>query len=122
MNQAYEVNFDGLVGPTHNYSGLSYGNTASLHNQNLPSNPRAAALQGLEKMKMLHDLGIKQGVFPPHERPHLPTLRVLGFTESEDRLGEAVFKTSPEIFFNLFFRCSHVDSQCSNCFPFSRLL
>ncbi|CCB86157.1 MULTISPECIES: N-succinylarginine dihydrolase [Parachlamydia] len=102
MNQAYEVNFDGLVGPTHNYSGLSYGNTASLHNQNLPSNPRAAALQGLEKMKMLHDLGIKQGVFPPHERPHLPTLRVLGFTESEDRLGEAVFKTSPEIFFNCF--------------------
>ncbi|MDE1712612.1 N-succinylarginine dihydrolase, partial (plasmid) [Chromobacterium amazonense] len=22
---AYEVNFDGLVGPTHNYSGLSFG-------------------------------------------------------------------------------------------------
>ena len=27
---AYEVNFDGLVGPTHNYAGLSYGNVASL--------------------------------------------------------------------------------------------
>jgi succinylarginine dihydrolase len=24
-----EVNFDGLVGPTHNYGGLSYGNVAS---------------------------------------------------------------------------------------------
>ena len=30
MNQAVEVNFDGLVGPTHNYAGLSYGNVASL--------------------------------------------------------------------------------------------
>ncbi|MEQ3641325.1 MAG: N-succinylarginine dihydrolase, partial [Alteromonas sp.] len=22
----FEVNFDGLVGPTHNYAGLSFGN------------------------------------------------------------------------------------------------
>ena len=25
----YEINFDGLVGPTHNFSGLAYGNIAS---------------------------------------------------------------------------------------------
>ena len=25
----YEINFDGLVGPTHHYAGLSFGNVAS---------------------------------------------------------------------------------------------
>ena len=25
----YEINFDGLVGPTHHYAGLSFGNEAS---------------------------------------------------------------------------------------------
>ena len=80
---AYEVNFDGIVGPTHNYSGLSYGNVASWSNKNLVSNPREAALQGLEKMKLLFDLGIKQAVLPPHERPHIPTLRRLGFSGSD---------------------------------------
>ena len=29
---AVEANFDGLVGPTHNYGGLSYGNVASSSN------------------------------------------------------------------------------------------
>lgn len=74
-----EANFDGLVGPTHNYAGLAYGNVASARNADQPSNPREAALQGLRKMKALHDLGIPQGVLPPHERPHLATLRALGF-------------------------------------------
>ena len=74
-----EANFDGLVGPTHNYAGLAYGNLASALNADKPSNPREAALQGLRKMKALHDLGIPQGVLPPHERPFLPALRALGF-------------------------------------------
>ena len=52
MSRAFEVNFDGLVGPTHNYAGLSYGNVASMKNKLSVSNPRAAALQGLEKMKL----------------------------------------------------------------------
>ena len=50
---AFEVNFDGIVGPTHNYSGLSKGNVASENNAKWVSNPRQAALQGLEKMKVL---------------------------------------------------------------------
>lgn len=78
-NKAYEVNFDGIVGPTHNYSGLSYGNVASQKHRKLVSHPKEAALQGLEKMKLLADLGLRQAVLPPHERPHLPTLRALGF-------------------------------------------
>jgi len=66
-----EVNFDGLVGPTHNYAGLAHGNVHSVNNKNKPSNPREAALQGLDKMKLLHDLGFKQAIIPPQERPLL---------------------------------------------------
>lgn len=57
----YEINFDGLVGPTHHYAGLSFGNVASTKNRNNASNPKLAAKQGLMKMKALADLGLKQG-------------------------------------------------------------
>lgn len=82
-SRAVEANFDGLVGPTHNYGGLSWGNVASQANVRAVSNPRQAALQGLAKMKKLADLGFVQGVLPPHERPHMPTLRALGFSGSD---------------------------------------
>ena len=78
-----EYNFDGLVGPTHNYAGLSHGNVASLRNAGRPANPRAAALQGLGKMRFVAALGVGQAVLPPHERPSLPTLRRLGFRGSD---------------------------------------
>jgi succinylarginine dihydrolase len=55
---AHEVNFDGLVGPTHNYAGLARGNLASMRNKGKISNPRQAALEGLAKMKCLADLGV----------------------------------------------------------------
>lgn len=76
---AYEVNFDGLVGLTHNYGGLAVGNIAAAENALTDSNPREAALQGLAKMKYLADLGVRQGVLPPQERPTLDILRKLGF-------------------------------------------
>lgn len=81
--KAVEVNFDGLVGPTHNYSGLAPGNLASARNRDQVSNPRAAALQGLAKMKRLHDLGLTQGVLPPQPRPEPELLRQLGFAGSD---------------------------------------
>ena len=68
---SFEVNFDGLVGPTHNYAGLAHGNIHSVNNKNKPSNPCEAALQGLDKMKLMHDLGYKQCIIPPQERPLL---------------------------------------------------
>ena len=74
-----EVNFDGIVGPTHNYAGLAYGNLASAAHRGNVSRPRAAALQGLHKMKALMELGLLQGVLPPLERPDVATLRTLGF-------------------------------------------
>ena len=68
-NIGFEANFDGLVGPTHSYAGLSYGNVASARNQGAASSPRSAALQGLAKMEAVAALGLVQGVLPPHERP-----------------------------------------------------
>jgi succinylarginine dihydrolase len=79
-----EVNFDGLPGPTHNYSGLSEGNLASERNRNLVADPRRAALQGLAKMKALADAGYAQAVLPPHERPAVDALRALGFAADSD--------------------------------------
>jgi succinylarginine dihydrolase len=98
MNRkAYEVNFDGLVGPTHNYSGLSYGNIASMQNQERESNPMEAALQGLEKMRFLMQMGLKQGILPPHERPHIPTLIRLGFYGTDAEVLEAAYKKEPHL-------------------------
>ena len=78
-----EVNFDGLVGPTHNYGGLSYGNVASQSNSQQGSSPREAARQGLAKMKALMEMGFTQGVLAPQERPDVAALRRLGFAGSD---------------------------------------
>jgi succinylarginine dihydrolase len=92
---AVEANADGLIGPTHSYAGLSPGNLASSLNKGEASNPRAAVLQGLEKMKRLADLGLPQFVLPPHERPDIPFLRSLGFTGSDARVLEQAWKDAP---------------------------
>lgn len=81
---AWEVNFDGLVGLTHHYAGLSFGNKASTRHRFQVSNPRLAAKQGLLKMKTLADAGFPQAVIPPHERPFIPVLRQLGFSGSDE--------------------------------------
>ena len=91
-----EFNFDGLIGPTHNYAGLSYGNIASATHQNQPSSPRAAALQGLQKMKLLASLGVGQCVLPPLRRPRIELLRQLGFAGKLDSdVIEAAYQTDP---------------------------
>lgn len=93
--KAIEANFDGLVGLTHHYAGLSFGNEASTRNQHQPSNPRLAAKQGLLKMKALADRGFVQGVIPPHDRPNLPLLRQLGYSGSDEQVLAQAAKTSP---------------------------
>ena len=92
---ALEANADGLIGPTHSYAGLSPGNLASSLNAGEASNPRAAVLQGLDKMKRLADLGLPQFVLPPHERPHIPFLRGLGFSGSDGEVLAAAWKSAP---------------------------
>ncbi len=86
MVQRTELQFDGLVGPTHNYAGLSPGNVASATHAGEASNPRAAAHQGLSKMRFVRGLGVAQAVLPPHDRPSLAALRRLGFHGSDEEL------------------------------------
>lgn len=93
MNET-EINFDGIVGPTHNFAGLSFGNLASMQGANEASNPKRAALEGLEKMRFLASLGVPQAVLPPHERPHLSTLRALGYAGSDAMILDRVGKSS----------------------------
>ena len=73
-----EINFDGIVGPSHNYAGLSVGNLASGRNAGQPSFPRAAALQGLAKMRGNLALGLTQGILLPHPRPNRAWIDTLG--------------------------------------------
>jgi succinylarginine dihydrolase len=93
--KAKEYNFDGIVGPTHNYAGLSHGNLASAKSKSSVSNPRAAAFEGLNKMLTLKNMGISQAVLPPHERPHVPTLRRLGFTGNDQQVVERAHRHDP---------------------------
>jgi succinylarginine dihydrolase len=104
---AYEVNFDGLVGPTHNYGGLSYGNVASQSNSQAVSSPKDAAKQGLAKMKALMEMGFKQGVLAPQERPDVNALRSLGFTGSD---AEVIQKAAKEAM-PLLVACSSASSM-----------
>lgn len=96
-----EVNFDGLVGPTHNYGGLSVGNLASMNNQGEVSNPKAAALQGVEKMRKLMSLGLTQGFLLPHERPHVLTLRRFGLSGSDSDVVATAGKVAPAMLANV---------------------
>jgi succinylarginine dihydrolase len=92
-----EYNFDGIPGPTHNYSGLATGNIASEHNAGLIANPREAALQGLAKMRALAARGFPQADLPPHERPYLPALRALGFSGSDAVILQRATRDAPAL-------------------------
>jgi succinylarginine dihydrolase len=78
----HELNLDGLVGPTHHYAGLAPGNLASTMHAKTSSNPAEAALQGIHKMRVLHEIGVKQAVLPPHPRPNLAFLDALGLSST----------------------------------------
>lgn len=88
-----EINFDGIVGPSHNYAGLSLGNLAATAHAGQPSYPRAAALQGLEKMRGNLALGLAQGFFVPLPRPNPGLLSALGEPD-DSRLVAAAWSAS----------------------------
>ena len=92
---ALEINFDGLIGPTHNYAGLSHGNVASELHQNQTSYPRMGALQGLEKMRSVAALGIPQFFLPPIDKPNFGLLKELGFSGSEADMIRDCSKSNP---------------------------
>jgi succinylarginine dihydrolase len=103
---AREVNFDGLVGPTHHHAGLSPGNLASLEHAGVAGNPRAAALEGIAKMRLVGRLGVGQAVLPPQPRPDCAALRRLGFAGDDAAVLRQARKNAPELL-------SHVSSASS---------
>lgn len=82
MSQPVEINFDGIVGPSHNYAGLSLGNLAATKNAGAVSYPRAAALQGIAKMRHNMTLGLAQGFFLPLPRPNQQWLSEIAADET----------------------------------------
>lgn len=97
QSQTVEVNFDGLIGPSHNYGGMSDGNLASQANLGQVSHPREAALQGLEKMRLLVKAGLVQGVLPPLARPNLSFLHDLGFGLDIDQAVTRAANEAPSL-------------------------
>jgi succinylarginine dihydrolase len=91
-----EINFDGIIGPSHNYAGLSLGNIASANNAGSVSEPRAAALQGIAKMRANLELGLAQGFFMPLDRPNVGWLESLATDvgNAEPHLRAASFSAS----------------------------
>lgn len=96
MSRLVEINFDGIIGPSHNYSGLSLGNIASSTNAGATAYPREAALQGIAKMRHNMELGLAQGFFMPLDRPNEAWLESLGTDVSgaEPHLRAAAFSAS----------------------------
>ncbi|MGH8853169.1 MAG: N-succinylarginine dihydrolase [Telluria sp.] len=97
MRTAREFNFDGLVGPSHNYAGLSFGNVASFSNVRSASNPRQAALQGLAKMRALSARGFAQAVMPPQARPNFRLLRRIGFSGTDADVLARAWREAPVV-------------------------
>jgi succinylarginine dihydrolase len=96
-----EVQFDGLVGPTHQYAGLSSGNLASQAHAGERGNPRAAALEGLAKMRFVASLGVAQAVLPPQPRPDVASLRRLGFSGSDERVLARALRDAPKVLLSM---------------------
>lgn len=92
-----EVNVDRVVGPTHHFGGLGIGNLASLQHAGREANPLAAAIQGIEKMRLCASLGGYQLVLPPHDRPALRLLRQLGFSGTPEEMLQQAQATAPVI-------------------------
>ena len=96
MSALVEINFDGIIGPSHNYAGLSVGNIASSTHAGETAYPREAALQGIAKMQHNLDLGLGQGFFMPLDRPNEAWLGSLATTvaDAEPQLRAAAFSAS----------------------------
>jgi len=117
MSRLREVNFDGLVGPSHHYGGLSFGNRASMSHASQSSNPKAAALQGLEKMWTLASIGYLQAVLPPLPRPNLSLLGQLGFSGSLESKLRQCHRDAPEMFSAVWSASSMWTANAATVFP-----
>ncbi len=112
-----ELNIDGLVGPSHHYAGLAPGNLASTSNALRVSNPAAAAHQGIEKMRLLHHLGLKQAFMPPHLRPNLHLLHRLGFTGTPSEQIQKAYRADPHLLSAAYSASSMWTANCATVSP-----
>ena len=92
-----ESQLDRIVGPTHHFGGLGVGNIASQNHSGQTSNPAAAALQGLDKMRLVASLGVPQLILPPQKRPHFGLLRALGFRGNDAEVLSRAREQTPEL-------------------------
>ncbi len=92
-----EIQIDRLVGPTHHFGGLGVGNLASQHHAGRAADPAAAALQGLEKMRLVAESGVEQFILPPQLRPDLTFLRSMGFCGDDQSALDQAREKSPDI-------------------------
>lgn len=92
-----EIQVDRLVGPTHHFGGLGVGNLASQQHAGHVSNPAAAAIQGLDKMRLVARLGVPQVILPPQARPDYQFLRMLGFGGSDSEVLRRAGSEAPHL-------------------------
>jgi succinylarginine dihydrolase len=97
-----EINFNGLPGPTHLFSGLGMGNLASISNEGQVSHPQKAALQSLEKIKFMAQLGSIEAIIPPHRRPYLDILKFYGYSGSPMEQIIQAYSIDPKVFKAIF--------------------
>lgn len=90
-----EINFDGIIGPSHNYAGLSLGNIASASHRGDTSHPREAALQGLAKMRGNMDRGLPQGFLLPLPRPNGVLADALALDGASDDWADPALRAAP---------------------------
>jgi succinylarginine dihydrolase len=92
-----EINLDGLIGPTHHFGGLGVENKASEQSQFQSSNPRGAALEGLNKMELVAGLGVPQFYLPPPSRPAWDWLATLGFRGTPRDILKRCYEEAPRL-------------------------
>ncbi len=93
-----EVQLDRIVGPLHHFGGLGVGNLASQSHAGHVSHPAAAAIEGLDKMRLVAGLGVPQWILPPQHRPAMRLLHSLGFSGSRRQIIASAYAMAPEIF------------------------
>lgn len=94
---AREYNFDGLVGASHHYGGLAHGNLAAQAHSGQTADPRAAALQGLAKMRRVMQSGCAQGWLPPPLRPDWNFLASIGFEGDASGVLDNALRAAPDM-------------------------
>ncbi len=92
-----EFNFDGFVGASHHYGGLAHGNLAAQAHSGQVADPRAAALQGLAKMRRVMQAGVGQGWLPPPLRPDWAFLHAVGFSGAPGAVLQQSLQEAPDL-------------------------